>query len=689
MSKTVNRRYKNVGCQLARCLCGATAIMILLALPACEENIRYTRAVKWDKLVVMSAVPVSQTNEGGVKRYQPICGATSPGVKDADGLALKVLFLGALVNSDSDVDRSIQPGDHVESALVTLEGTTPDLFELDFNCIDRLPDESPTTCDSGLATGSPQIDSIDFYNYEKDGLEGDVGVLFVLDLSGSMQGLVNPFPPYQYKEDTYSNVNQKLPAGLNFQQNGTDPAGERFKALQDTIEQSLNVEDSILVVAFNENMFKVVCDTEEMYSVDTDDINVLMNECYGKYRSLFLGHEGVEAEIGELSKLQGKERGRTPLWYAVNRAYDFMRQRDQTFRHIVVVGDGPDTCSESAELNHCSGPCTQYRLEFEEFQENILSEEWEDRVPIHFVQLEAIGYPDPDPRQQEVACLTGGQHIFINAHHIPPYKLRDVIESRLRNLMYTVRGYWRFNVELSAMSQTNDPPNGGLYAIDGMGKVLPGVNGLLVAQEDLFSFAFGEEDTTLDGRVAVRKPCDPGNDNCSATVGCNGDAEQCASSCRLPVAWCDEETLTCLQGFEYEPNGSSSDCEDQKAKILVEVKVQGQPTEYKEVILGDLKNLCCKGRCLPPDPPQIHTDFRYPPNSGKVCFQYDEIAGWQRELPEDPTSTWVYYGELNQGAGPDCSWSKLKEHLEYGGGDFEFDQDWTCAGSNDNCYPPP
>jgi hypothetical protein len=686
MSKTANGRYEHVGWQLANGTRWVVAIMILIALPACEENIRYTQSVKWDKLVVMSAVPVVQTNEGGVKRYEPVCGATSPGSGDADGLALKVLFLGSQKKEGEDRDASIQPGDHVESSMVTPEGTTPSLFELSFDCMDRLPDESPTTCESGLATGSPQVDSIDFYAYEQNGSAGDVGVLFVLDLSGSMQGLVNPFAPYQYKEDTYDSIAQKLPGGLNFQQNGTDPAGERFKALQDAIEQSLNAEDSILVVAFNENSFKVVCEIPGYVDQDPD---LMMNECYGKNRSLFLGHEGVEAEIGELVKLQGKERGRTPLWYAVNRAYDFMREQDQTFRHIVVIGDGPDTCSESAELNHCSGPCTQFRTEFEEFRGNILSEGLEDRVPIHFVQLGAKGYPDRDPRQQEVACLTGGQHIFINATQIPSNKLRNVIESRLRNLMYTVRGYWQFNVELSAMSQMNDPPNGGLYAIDGMGQVLPGMNGLLVAQDEVFSFKFGEENTTLDGRVAVRKPCDPDNDHCGEMAGCSGDAEQCASSCRIPISWCDEETLTCLQGFEYEHNGSTSDCGDEKAKILIEIKVEGQPTELKEVYLGDLPTLCCGGNCVPPDPPEIPTDFSYPPNSSQVCFHYDEIVGWQRAFPEDPTSTWVYYGELNQGAGPDCSWSKLKEHLEYDGGDFEFDQDWTCAGSNDNCYPPP
>lgn len=713
-------------------------IALLLATTACNEMVEGADLVKWDKLVVLSAVPMVKRADGAGVWFEPICrsstesGDDSPVKSDADGISLKVLFLGSMKKSGNDKDNSIQPGDYLANGRLEDDQVGSGLFDLSFDCVDRLPDGSPTVCGTGLSADELNIDSVDFYDYMEGTNGDDVGVLFLLDMSGSMQGLVYPNAPYQYKEDTFTNINQKLPEGYMFQKNGTDPKGVRFAALQNVIKNNINPSDNVVVVAFNESAFKVVCDSESMPSAIQDDPDALMNECYGINRSLIVGQEQGSLEPSELTKLQGKERGRTPLWYALNRVHYFMKTQGQTFRHIVVIGDGPDTCSASSELNQCSGECVQYKTEFEEFRDNLMTNDgvpvpWEDRIPVHFVQLGAKGYPERDPRQQEVACLTGGQHVFINAHEIPYDKLQDIVESTLRNLMYTVRGYWQFNLEYTALSKYDDPPSGWLYALDGQGMVKPGADSLLVSQQEVFNFAYGQAGTVLDGRISVRKPCDP-NDNdcykvdvtgcqsdmdCSGALArlcdkqsskcvecfnddecdeggrCNSTTRECVYSCRVPVSWCDDESLTCRRGFEYETNGSASTCGDEKAKVLVLVKTEGLPEEYKEVILGDIPTLCCGGRCMPPDPPGIPSDFRYPPNSGKVCFQWDDVAGWQREIPEDPTSTWVYYAQLNAGAGPNCTWGKLQEHLKYNVGAFNFDDHWTCSGSSLNCYQPP
>ena len=736
-----------------KALLGVVVLLaVLLALPACDSNVEFRRpGIKWDKLVVMSAVRVvkrtNETADGAIQTYyEPVCrfttesGDDSPAATDADALALNVLFLGSEKKGSPDKDMSIQPGDIITrkeegkilQKFVTDSSVKISMFELVFDCVDRLSDSTTGDCSAGIQGDRPSLASVEFNSYGHHSVEGDVGVLFLLDMSGSMQGFVNPSPPYQFKEDTYSKVNEKLPAGFNFHTNGTDPLGARFQALESVIRANLNPEDKMAVVAFAENMYKVVCELE------FDDPNEALEECYGVNHSLVVGEQDPVSDAGvassKLIKLQGQERGRTPLWYALDRAYEFMRAQDETFRHVVVITDGPDTCSDSAHLNQCSGECGQNKLEFEKFRESILKTPdgnpvfWKDRLPIHFVQLGAKGYVERDPRQQEIACLTGGQFVFINAHQIPSANLQDVIVTTLRNLMYTVRGFWQFNIPYESVSTSTKPSTGWLYGIEGSGKVMPGTTKLLVGAEQVFTYAFGEWGvSTFDGRVSIRKPCDPDSNECEATgaVGCQTDqdcpgsvarfcdtksnkcvecfedadcAEEgacnkttkaCIYSCRVPVAWCDNEALTCQRGFEYEANGGKSDCGDEKAKVSVLVEIEGQPEEYEDIPLGKLPTLCCGGRCLPPDPPKIASDFRYPPGSGKVCFQYDEVSGWTREFKDDPNSSWVYYGELKAGAGPDCSLNKLKEKMQYAVGTFDFDKHWSCAGTSLNCYQPP
>src|SRR5690606_30073052 len=89
--------------------------------------------------------------------------------------------------------------------------------------------------------------------------------------------------------------------------------------------------------------------------------------------------------------------------------------------HIVVLTDGPDTCLRDSEaFTSCDvGACNSEKVT--EIIRRIEEDGANPNVPpvhIHFVQFESPGYPGPDPRQQEIACLTNGHYQFINSNKL-------------------------------------------------------------------------------------------------------------------------------------------------------------------------------------------------------------------------------------------------------------------------------
>jgi len=354
----------------------------------------------------------------------------------------------------------------------------------------------------------------------------------------------------------------------------------------------------------------------------------------------------------------------------------------------VVVGDGPDTCGPSTDLSQCSNQCMSYNTSYETVRDHILEQEPPDRIPVHFVQMEAKGYPERDPRQQEVACLTGGQYNFINTFDIPQGALQDVLNKKLMRIRYTFRGYWRGTVNLATMKKGNDPKVGYLYALEGVGKVVPGEDGLLVSKDDVFAFKVGTIDTEgveefVDNRVVVRKECDPGVDTCPADEKYN--------QCSTLKHWCDDQTLTCKSTRSFLENGDKSTCGAQTVVIKVQVETKtgtGTQSDTKAVEISGVPTLCCMGDCAPPKPPEVPAEVLKPEGLAVPCFFYDEGRGWSRENPDDPTSKWVYWATLKVKTEVGCTWENLEPHLKYASiGDLAYPGDWDCSGVN--CFPAP
>ena len=635
---------------------------------------------KLDELLVLSSIPVvEETAPDFSRQYAPLCRAPT---EDPDGVIFNVLMQGTMKKSTPpDQDLSLKPGDYVSGQQIAQDGLTPELLELSIKCVDQLPDPDPHQCNSGILGDDLDTQQVDFYRYgdpDADPL-GNVAVAILIDMSGSMKGLSDPFPPY--KEDTFENFTQVVPEGFSFSDNATDPGGSRMSAVE-TLIKTLNDDDPVIVFTFNEYKIDIVCKLPDQPDADYAKKE---EKCFGTNRELVLG--GPEG-FSLLDAIKGDERGRTPLWTAVDKVVDFMlassMAENASFRHILVITDGPDTCSPSADLNECSGLCMQYHTEYEMVRANITESEWSDRIPVHFVQLGAKGYPERDPLQQEMACLTGGHYVFVNAHEIPPDSLLAVLEMTLRRVRYTFRGYWRLAVELSVMQKSNEPDSGRLHALGGWGKLLSGAERLFTNNEEFFRFDYGEDQTSpyFDRRVSVRKECTPDSDACPS--------EEPYNECSTTRWWCDEETLTCRSARAWEDNGEISSCKPRDTTLVVGVKEGNSRVSTEIAVFGMMPTVCCRGRCMPPAPPEPPDELKQPEGMASACFYYT-IDGWVLEDPGAPDSAWVTYATLK--LSDQCTWQPFQEffdsHAPPSPGDFPGGWEYCLKDHDgDNCYPP-
>ena len=609
---------------------GVVGILLVFALQvllsSCDATaILYVDQVKWDKLHVLSAVPVKK--EAG--DYVPVCRSTT---EDPVGLQLNVLFQGTTKKGDSgEKDISIKPFDLVDNQTIDPAKITPELFELDISCLEAYPDDNLYQCSNAFSGGDDlPIDRVDFFNYHQPELTNneDIAVAVLMDISGSMNGLVMPL--YPFNEDSFAVVSSMA---FGTSELATDPKNARYGALESFIK-TLNDDDAMILFAFNESGIDVVCEIPGQSGADRA---TKLEECFSSNRDLITGKDAGLAKTA-LESLQGEEKGRTPLWSAIEEVYPYMQGRTDEakeagvdkykLRHILVIGDGPDTCAPSPEQNQCSGGCVAYSTSYETVRDLIEADPMTDRVPIHFVQMAAKGYPQRDPRQQEVACLTGGHHNFVNTQDIPGGVLQDVLTQTINRIRYTFRGYWRFEVPLGTVKKANEPPLGWLYGLTGGGRVLRGPEAVLVGNESNFIFKVNDDavagTNSADKRISFRKECDP-----DAASVCPGS--ETFNECSSREWWCDAQTLTCLSANAWTPNGEKSSCKPQDVYISLETRIPlGTNTDVQNNLfkIENVETRCCRGGCMPPNPPEVPASVAKPDGMASACFWYDENKGW-------------------------------------------------------------
>ncbi len=582
---------------------------------------------KWDQLHVLGAVPLKKiVGADGKAAYAPLCRGIH---EEPDALQLNVIFRGFPGASGTN-DHSFKPGDTIYGRVIDPAEITPDLFQLWADCMEPCPDGDLFACGTNASLGELSVDDVSFFGYHwpKATNTKKVAVVVLFDMSGSMNGLAMQFAPY-WEEPLHGATASFL---VDPQATATDPKNARYTALE-SFMKSLNKDDALLVIPFNETSIDIAC---EIAGAPEPDWPLKLEHCFGTDRSYLLVDQDGTAK-NALDELKGNERGRTPLWTAVRTAYEILETHPVAakydLRHILVIGDGPDTCAESTDLSQCTGECTAYHTSFNEVREQVEAEPVEERIPVHFVQMAAKGYPDRDPRQQEIACLTGGQYAFVNTLDIPDSKLPDVLGQVVKRIRYSFRGYWRLRSPMGPLPSAKELDSGWLYAISGSGKVLPGPGGLLVNHSDGFAFKVDDPDVGgydgRDGRLALRVPCDP-----SAPDACPGSTVY--NECSSLVYWCDEQTLTCRSATEWLPDGELSTCQPQEVYVSLETRTKSGSTTlvgnelYK---IANVEKRCCHGGCMPPAPPPVPEEVALPRGMISACFWYDDNKGWTLQNP--------------------------------------------------------
>ena len=122
------------------------------------------------------------------------------------------------------------------------------------------------------------------------------------------------------------------------------------------------------------------------------------------------------AKVADVDVLQGTAAGRSNLWACMDEVIAAEPGKD-----IVVITDGPDTCLPDAEdfqrcftiddalgLSHLQDACAG-ATSFDEVRATLEK----GAVRVSFIQLQSKGYPAPDPRMVQAACLSGGSYAFL------------------------------------------------------------------------------------------------------------------------------------------------------------------------------------------------------------------------------------------------------------------------------------
>lgn len=475
------------------------ALTLLAVLGGCNYDWTFYRnSFTGSKLEFVSVVPAHREDDGTYTRqcvYDPS--------RKVDSVLMSFALVGAGLSSDSstkDTDTAIRPGDMVKApdgdrVIVELasdseepRAVSEDSFNVKISCLDPYPlaweTKTPTSSEikcgkSESIDGSP--DQITWTNNLSDGTlrlrpeKSGISVAIMVDQSGSMKGYVEPNSFAEISIDSKVNM-------ANFATRATDYAAFRTTTIQALMRQ-LNNGDRAGIFQFSENVSdaeaKILCDGT--YATEAE----ARSACFGINRAIL--------NSSLLSSLQSEAKGRTPLWQSVKDVYQYLKENETSSlaRHIFIITDGPDTCARNSpnflpfvRWARATGPwlsedqddsCSDVAWEdFRDFiWDDVMNEDGTPKpyneIPVHIsiVQMQARGYPEVDPAQQEVACLTGGHYRFINASDLPGsniviedgnHPLQDALTAAATRFRLSLSGAWQ------AAKKVNDLSDGSLTA---------------------------------------------------------------------------------------------------------------------------------------------------------------------------------------------------------------------------------
>ena len=333
-------------------------------------------------------------------------------------------------------------------------------------------------------------------------------VALIIDNSGSMKGNVDKPTRKEDAEGFYT------PTVTTLTSIASDWSSLRFNAARSFTDQ-LNPKDRVVGYVFDENGPKVAssdsficngtgkpgfdnapcrpeypetcpspgsCEQDPTQTRDEYNVPVANAECLAFGASRWQRNDLANG----LDLRRNAATGRANLWKSVDNAFRFLSGGgancpDGPFgphgaMHIIVLTDGPDTCTDGDDFSYLSladptnGKCRTKCAGADIAWHDLLIQMAKLKYPVHvhFVQFQAAGYKQPDPRMMEMACRTGGTYQFINSEDFnksSSQEFADALARAVNRVRDSLAGTWR--VGFRWPSDPDPLPVGQLRALDG------------------------------------------------------------------------------------------------------------------------------------------------------------------------------------------------------------------------------
>ncbi len=529
----------------------------------------------------------------------------------------------------NEKDFGIKEGERIEfqSLSTSKEFSTvaPGHFTLELDCYEQhAGTQGSGGCAGGGTKSSQKAKAVNFrrdaLRCDKDKSDTFQNVAVIVDHTGSVSGFMATDQPLcknasNFAEDTPGTLK---PPG-DFIECASDPRYVLVDGARQLID-SLNAQDRVVALGYSEKeqvyaacTDDVVCQADDgagSYTIveglactsDTDCItsskagsnfrcgprpdqtkatvpnrapNDQLSFCYGaNAQKKAFNKYGIEA----LAKYEGN--GRSPVYEAIQAGYDFLKafpagpvhpETKGNAKHIVLLTDGPDTCTPNDNFTfvqpfkaggQCRKECSFTTVRYKE----LLHKMAQDGFPIHIhvIQIQSKGHTEPDETLQELACRSEGTYQLISTasfNRSDAEKWSDSMSRAILKVRYALAGTWRVGfVDNNVKSE----PIGQMRAMRGRMKYQ---NNLFQSLENIFvgtaeiDYRFEELDNERDTRLTFRRAC-------AVDTDCDAGAKECGLNSCTPGGLC--RNAPAPDGLPCGPNGKSVCC-----KGTCEAKCEG------------------------------------------------------------------------------------------------------------------
>ena len=520
-------------------------------------------------LQVVTVFPAVVEDNGNITR---VCGAPlqNDPVLQPNGVEFTRNLVSTTLSNPAcadDRDVSVKHGEVIERRIIRTGGAdstvVPSQFKVNLQCVEPRTSGVNASCPTGITVDNAPS-AVNYKNVaarcNPQRPETWLNVALMIDNTGSTTGFVDSAT---HKEDSPL-TNQ--PDTLS----PSDPADSRLEAAR-TLVRELNDQDRLIGYYFNEKVPEGVavaasdnlacvggssngkaCTTDADCGTKSVCVyggnpkgNSFENLARPDAEKLAFGNQparkGLLLGALEDTKIAHGGEGRSPLWKALSIVHKSMTELAPGNRHVVVLTDGPDTCTHGEDLTYvssdgkCRTPCQTTDVDFAAFRQAIADANYP--VKVHFIQWQAKGYMQPDAQMMEIACRTGGTYQFLNFQEMnlsSSNQLTDSMRRAVLRVRYALSGSWRVGLKLQDIT----PPHGQIatgevYAANGTLQYLNSVFDSLAntVYKTQTSWKFGIGDGNEDRRLLFRRGCAQSAD-CGGGDACTANHCDVGGTCR-------------------------------------------------------------------------------------------------------------------------------------------------------------